>query len=378
MRAKAVRSNVGPVPGKPAPSADKGLFRSLLAGAGHTLREAFAGLEQSQRVDFVLEHPTRRIVGARINLHESEGQGHWNFFRIGDDLFLIVSHFTYVDPRLERLPGDGLLEFHIKLSGQLILSTSRTEPIRVDGPSLLVWNQPEGEEADEWIDSGKEERSVTIYCSPEFITGLLLSDADTAPEHLRKFLFHSSDGINFCQLPLTTSLLQAAASLFDSQTKMPGEVWLVHAEAKAVELLCMIVSAFDQLSAGADEAYGDADLDRFRLAHQIVSKQFNPPPTIAQVARMVGINETKLKHGFKSLYGMTVFEFGHRCRMQHALELLETKRLPVGLVAEQIGYQHQTTFTTAFKSYFGFRPKDVRKLQRIRPERAQAPQFVQK
>lgn len=360
---KSIRATLRAVSDRPKSAEGKGLFRSLLAGAGHSLRDAFAGLEASDRVERVLEHPTRNIMGARINLLESEGQGHWDFYQIGEELFLIVTHFTYVDPRLERLPGDGLLEFHIKLTGQLILATSRTEPIQVDGPSLLIWSQPEGEEADEWIDSGKEEKSVTIYCSPDYIVRTLLGDPETVPEHMRRFLFNQEDGINFCQLPLTAKLLQAASSLFDRGARMPEALRLVHAEAKAVELLCMIVSAFDQLSDGADETYSTADLDRFRLAQRIVSRQFNPPPTISQVSRMVGMNETKLKQGFKKLYGMTVFEFGHRCRMLHALELLELRRMPVGLVAEQVGYQHQTTFTTAFKSFFGFRPKDARKLK---------------
>lgn len=348
---------------EPPPGHSKGLFRSLLAGTGHSLRDAFASLAESKRVDRIVEHPTRPILGARITLQETEGRGHWNFYRIGDELFLIVCHFTYRDPRLERLPGDGLLEFHIKLTGQLVLATRRTEPIQVEGPSLLIWCQPEGEVADEWIDSGKEEKSVTIYCSPGYIIRSLLGGAGNAPRHLRRFLLDQDGGIGWCQLPLTAGLLQAAGSLLERNAELGGPLDLAFAEAKATELLCMIIAAFDQLSGGVAEAYGAADLDRFRRAQRIISTQFNPPPTIPQVARMVGMNETKLKHGFKKLYGMTVFEFGHRCRMQHALDLLENRRLPVGLVAEQVGYQHQTTFTAAFKSYFGFRPKDARRLR---------------
>ena len=349
---------------RPEYADDKGLFRSTLAGSGRSLREAFARIRNSDRVDKLIEHPIRPLLGARVNLLESEGKGHWNFLAFGDDLFLVVCDHTYIDPRLERLPGDGLLEFHIKLSGHLKMTTSRPEPILVDGPSLLVWNQPDGCEADEETGPGTPEKSITVYCSPEYIIGSLLGNADVIPAQLSRILFNDADGINYCQVPLNADLMQASQTMFEANSKMKDELWLVYAESKAIQLLCMIVSAFEQLSSAADETYSAADLHRFRQGQKILSKQFDPPPTIAQLAGMLATNETKLKNGFKSLYGMTIFEYRHRCRMQRALELLDTTELPVGLVSERIGYQHQTTFTTAFRNYFGFCPKDVRKLHR--------------
>ena len=342
----------------------EGLFRSILAGSGRSLREAFASLRDSERVDKIIEHPIRPLLGARIVLHESEGNGHWNFLAFGEDLFLIVSDFMYADPRLERLPGDDLLDFHIKLSGQLRMSTSRPDPIIVDGPSLLVWNQPDGCDAEEVIDSGTHEKSITVYCRPEYIIGRIIGDAGLMPSQLRRILFNDADRINYCQVPLNAELTQASLNLFEANMKMQDELWLIYAESKAIQLLCMIISAFEQLSSAADETYNTADLHRFRQAQKILAKQFDPPPTIAQLAGMLATNETKLKNGFKSLYGMTIFEYRHRCRMQKAIELLESTELPVGIVAERIGYQHQTTFTTAFRKYFGFCPKDVCKLHR--------------
>jgi AraC-like DNA-binding protein len=46
--------------------------------------------------------------------------------------------------------------------------------------------------------------------------------------------------------------------------------------------------------------------------------------------------------------------------MQHALHLLRDKRIRISKVAAAVGYQHQGTFASAFKTHFGIRPKDVR------------------
>jgi AraC-like DNA-binding protein len=93
-------------------------------------------------------------------------------------------------------------------------------------------------------------------------------------------------------------------------------------------------------------------------------KQFASAPTIRQVARAVGMNDTSLKRGFRAVFGETVFSFSVRCRMQQALTLLlREQRLSVARVAEAVGYSHQTSFATAFRRYFGISPKDARPLR---------------
>ena len=81
---------------------------------------------------------------------------------------------------------------------------------------------------------------------------------------------------------------------------------------------------------------------------------------ICDVARTVGMSESKLKRAFKARFGVTVFEYGLECRMRHALELLRCKKMPVGQVAFAVGYRHQTSFASAFRDFFGFLPSSAR------------------
>jgi AraC-like DNA-binding protein len=138
---------------------------------------------------------------------------------------------------------------------------------------------------------------------------------------------------------------------------------LLYAEAKVLELLCHCA---DDLVAHPDVApvmdmFTERELHMFEEARRILSSHFSPTPTISYLARAVGTNTSKLKRGFKLIYGTTIFELGHQYRMKRALELLATERLSVGTVAEMIGYQYQASFASAFKDYYGFLPKDARK-----------------
>jgi AraC-like DNA-binding protein len=73
--------------------------------------------------------------------------------------------------------------------------------------------------------------------------------------------------------------------------------------------------------------------------------------------------ETRLTRGFKTLYGETIFSFSLKCRMQHALVLLSDRQRPVDVVSDEVGYRHSTSFATAFRRHYGFRPVDVKRVR---------------
>jgi AraC-like DNA-binding protein len=338
---------------------NKGLFRAVLAGPGHTLADAFANLERAPHVESVWRHAKRDLMGARIALPAEEGEGYWEFTRIRDEIFIIVENFAYKDPRVELIPGDGLIQFHFRLSGDLTLGVGRAEALRLDRPALLVWNQPHGLDISEWTAPSAHERTVSISMRPEYLVNNFLVSPEAIPPPMRAFIGGNGDHVNYCQLPLSAQVFELATKLVNNP--FVGGIGLIYAESLANELLCHAVKGFESLSSAPNEQYSTRQLRALHAARSYLMRQFAPVPTIRQVARTAGINEATLKGGFKATFGETVFDFGVRCRMQHALALLRNERMPVARVAEAIGYRHQSSFATAFFRQFGMRPKDVRR-----------------
>ncbi len=351
------------------PRTERGFFRASLAGRGSSLTDAFALLRMSRRVSRLCEYPERALFGGRIEADRGEGEGYFDVLQIGDSMYVVIENAVYTEPRLEVVPGDGLLSFHVRLSGGFTICASRASPVRVQGPSLLVWLQPDGIEASEWQLPGQREVSVTLFCKPELVSGLV-PDSGTMPRHIRRFLGSEAGTLNYCQLPVDAEILDTASRIVRST--YTGRMHLVHLEAKVLELMCQILRAFDRLTEAFDEQYSERDLERLHRAREILASRYTPVPTIHSIARELGINESKLKRGFKALFGKTMFEYGHECRMQHALQLLRDRHLRIGLVAEAVGYMHQTTFASAFKQHFGYRPKEIRRLLMLGHEPAPA------
>lgn len=335
-----------------------GLFRTALVGPGRSLADAFDSLERASAVERITRHPTRGSLGGRISLSPEEGEGYWDFTRVRDDLYVIIQDYAYRDPRVEIMGGDGTVQFNFRLSGDLSLGLSNQEPLRLIKPSLFLWTQLPGVLVSEWTAPKAHERAISISVRPQFLVESIVGSMNDAPEKLRSFINGRDSHLSYLHLPLSARMFELATNLVNSPHT--GAMSLVYIEAVALELLCEALHGFKSVSNAQQEQYSERDLRCLQMARELLMKQFAPPPTLRQVARCVGMSETTLKRGFSSVFGETPFDYSVRCRMEYALKLLREKRMQVARVAEAVGYEHQTSFATAFRRHFGICPKDVR------------------
>lgn len=103
-----------------------------------------------------------------------------------------------------------------------------------------------------------------------------------------------------------------------------------------------------------------ADIQRVMQVEATLTKDiFEPAPTISELARMVSISESKLKKDFKLIYGIPVYEYFQKARMQAARDKLLAGGHSVKEVAMELGYSNLSNFTIAFKKEFGLLPSKL-------------------
>lgn len=85
--------------------------------------------------------------------------------------------------------------------------------------------------------------------------------------------------------------------------KAAGNAAALYLDAKIIEVLSLIVCKTSQKNCSACTCYSAKDNDQ-------------NPPSLHQLALMVGTNVCKLKTGFKALFGTTVFEYLFDYRME--------------------------------------------------------------
>jgi AraC-like DNA-binding protein len=139
-----------------------------------------------------------------------------------------------------------------------------------------------------------------------------------------------------------------------------GHLKGVFLESKAIELFLMQVSQLDQQYPARRSVLRPADIESLHAVRDYMMTHYDQPCTIIELARKAGINQMKLKNGFKELFNNTVFGYLSEVRMQEAKKLLLDEKLPVHEVADRIGYKHPQHFTVAFKKKFGILPGNLK------------------
>lgn len=79
--------------------------------------------------------------------------------------------------------------------------------------------------------------------------------------------------------------------------------------------------------------------------------------TLADLSRRFNLNEFKLKRGFKSLFGITVFRHLRQRRIEMAAQLLKESDRSVLEIANAVGYSNPSHFARNFKDQVGLLPK---------------------
>ena len=131
--------------------------------------------------------------------------------------------------------------------------------------------------------------------------------------------------------------------------------------SKVVEIIVLQLEAY-RSNADLKTTYIKTDYDKERIlyAKDFLLKNMESPPSLKQLARVSGINEFKLKKGFKELFNQTVYEYLSDVRLELAKNDLLEKKKSISQIAFDLGYSSLQHFSNSFKRKFGVSPNQVR------------------
>lgn len=335
-----------------------GLLRTLIGEADRSRSAAFSSLLEYPNARLIAQSADKRLMAVRVEVSRAAGHGRWDFYRLGVDTFLVTGDSLFNQPCVERVPGEDWVEFHLRLNGKMrVHDPAYGNSLVVEPNSLLVWRQLTEVEIHDHAEAGKRDTFVSLFYRPERLAALARKHGIVLAESLRFTTGVRAASTRYLVRPIDPSLTLVAHSLLHSP--LAGGLRLLHAEMKATELLCEVLHHAARSSTGP-RPVSEEDLRRLDKARQIVVTQYSPPPLISEIARRIGMSETKLKRAFKDRFGTTIFDMSLDARMRHALELLRCKHMPVSYVALSVGYSHQTSFAAAFKKHYGLLPSAAR------------------
>jgi AraC-like DNA-binding protein len=183
----------------------------------------------------------------------------------------------------------------------------------------------------------------------------LLNDSEPWLSTLRKDL-ESKNIVNPGSRTLDLSMRKTVMDIIANP--LTGNLRDLMLEGKAMELIALQLNQY--LGTGIKKKISKKEEEIFYAIREHLAQSFNQNHTLQSLCREFGINEFKLKKGFRTIFGTTVFDFIHDKKMEKAHHLIKEENLYINEVSRQIGYKNPNHFSTAFKKKFGIRPNELR------------------
>jgi len=133
----------------------------------------------------------------------------------------------------------------------------------------------------------------------------------------------------------------------------------VYREGRVYEILSLQMQQFmdDLRSPKERKIIRKAMVEKIEKANAIIRQDLANNPTVVNLAKEVGMNQTILQKGFRRMHKMTVNEYVRKPRLKKAKELLEESDLNITEICERIGMNSCNYFSKLFRKKHGLSPK---------------------
>lgn len=105
-------------------------------------------------------------------------------------------------------------------------------------------------------------------------------------------------------------------------------------------------------------------LHRVHQARNILENKLLTPPKTHELAHLVGTNECSLKREFKAVFKISPYAYVIQRRMEHAYQQILTTDLPITTIAQNLGYNNSSHFTSTFFKHFGIKPGGLKQTRK--------------
>ncbi|WP_322014803.1 response regulator [Paraburkholderia sp. J12] len=109
------------------------------------------------------------------------------------------------------------------------------------------------------------------------------------------------------------------------------------------------------------ELGGTSDGPLVQAAIDYLLSHLHDPPTLDDLAKLLGTNEKRLSRAFRKNIGKSPFEYLRERRLKLAARLLAETSLAINAISDETGFTSAANFATVFREHFGQTPSEYRR-----------------
>lgn len=210
----------------------------------------------------------------------------------------------------------------------------------------------------EWWKAGEKFSRIYLKIEPQqFFQSFGEEELEQIPIFLRQAVMNGKVQPYYQQGEITQQMWQVLCNIL--KCPYQGLMKRMYLESQAMELMTLYFQQFQEQERFNHSFPGKnlRDVERIYQAKEILLGNLENPPSLIELAQQVGINEFKLKCGFRQVFGTSAFKYLHNYRLEKAKQLLALGEMKVEEVAFRVGFDSRSYFALAFRKKFGLNPK---------------------
>ena len=197
----------------------------------------------------------------------------------------------------------------------------------------------------------------------QFPREIFLRITHNANDVLRRFADHILEGDSALLSEqwgaVDPAIQQLVRQILDHPYK--GDLRQLFLLSKSIELLVLCAESCNLATQQRSECIKTpADKEKIIAVRDLINQRLDCPPNLSEIARTVGLNEYKLKRGFKEIFRTTVFGYLTEQRLLLARQTLLDTRKTAAEISYELGYSTPQHFNNVFKRRFGDTPASIR------------------
>lgn len=148
--------------------------------------------------------------------------------------------------------------------------------------------------------------------------------------------------------------------IFSELYSVPDCLQKPYFQIKVQELL-LFLYLVDVKKEKQREIYTSPQVEVVKEIHKMLISDLQKRPTIEELSKKYLINTATLKDTFKGIYGQPIGTYMKEYRIKQAAILLRQTQATIAEIANQVGYENQSKFATAFRDVLKIAPAEYRK-----------------
>jgi len=299
-----------------------------------------------------------RVNGDSVIVPSDLGNGFFKSVELSNGISLIMSDTCFREDvllTLQPVPGEYyLLQFHEVIEAPTLYSTPKIKAHNLLKQMVLLTPVAQGGKF--FVPATARLVSYQVIFRKSHITSLV--PGDVLDEIFEKYFETLEQPGNID--PLQVSYRAVLKELMVQHLSQPlGMNFLQNRIMLLMEKFLVRIASENNVKPETQK-FSDNELVRLMKIESMLVNDFSvTPPNINYLSRISAMSPTKLKSDFKKMYGMPIYEYYQKNRMQRAKALLLEGKYSIKEIGIKVGYSNLSHFAGSFRKEFGMLPSEM-------------------